>query len=208
MERGGKTDSPAAVLRRRPGACPADPGAIGMDGASGRAGKDGFLFRAGPVHSRDIRPAGRVYCPACRFCPGAAAARGAAARANFLFKPADGPCNGVRWRVCGEGAMPFCWRQPNRQALRRGLRWAFAARAYRFSVGDSQTGARACALQTNPASGPSFSAISSSAPCRLLRGGKQKRPRRKRRSRIRDAGQTYLDVEESGKVEARALIVG
>ena len=116
--------------------CAAGPGAIGMDGASGRAGKDGFLFRAGPVHSRDICPAGRVYCPACRFCLGAAAARGAAARANFLFKPADGPCKGVRWRglrrrrdaflleaaklagfakgvamgVCGEGIPVFCWR--------------------------------------------------------------------------------------------------
>ena len=95
-----------------------------------------------------------------------------------------------------------------RQALRRGVRRAFAARACRFSVGDSQNGARACVSWTNPASGPSFSAVSSSTPCRLLRGGKQKRPRKKRRSRFRDAGQTYLDVEESGKVEARALNVG
>ena len=126
----------------------------------------------------------------------------------FCLNRRTGLARGCAGGVCGEDAMLFCWRQPNWQALRRGLRWAFAARAYRFSVGDSQTGARACALQTNPASGPSFSAVSSSAPCRLLRGGKQKRPRRKRRSRIRDAGQTYLDVEESGKVEARALNVG
>lgn len=207
MERGGKTDSPAAVLRRRPGA---GPGAIGMDGASGRAGKDSFLFRAGPVHSRDIRPAGRVYCPACRFCLGLLWPGASLRTPIFCLNRRTGLARGcaggfaVRTRCLSAGGS-----QTGRQALRRGgLRRAFAARACRFSVGDSQNGARACVSWTNPASGPSFSAVSSSTPCRLLRGGKQKRPRKKRRSRFRDAGQTYLDVEESGKVEARALNVG
>lgn len=114
MERGGKTDSPAAVLRRRPGA---GPGAIGMDGASGRAGKDSFLFRAGPVHSRDIRPAGRVYCPACRFCLG------------------------LLWPGTPPRAPIFCLNR--RTGLARGCAGGFAVRTRCLSAGGSQTGRQA-----------------------------------------------------------------